>query len=162
MSSNREFFRNAPQELDVPNTQGVGHFPTNRRLTLVPFICIVFKKELHMATNPPSLPDVAETGLLTFYCHVIENQSAHPILQDEKAVEVSRQLNPLLAESSNPWLRRLAKGKVKDELVVHITLRAKKYDEYATAFFKGTPGRHPGQYRLRDGLALFSESTMAG
>jgi len=92
-----------------------------------------------MATNTPMLPDVAETGLLTFYCHVIESQSAHPILRDEKAIEVSRQLNPLLAESSNPWLRRLAEGKIKDELVVHITLRAKKYDEYAAAFFKEHP-----------------------
>lgn len=90
-------------------------------------------------TNQPSLPDVAETGLLTFYCHVIESQSPHPILKDEKAVEIARKLNPIIANSSSPWLRDLAKGKVKDELVVHIALRAKKYDDYARSFIKTNP-----------------------
>jgi O-methyltransferase involved in polyketide biosynthesis len=95
-----------------------------------------------MSTNPinqPVLPDVAETGLLTFYCHVIESQSPDPILNDEKAVEISRKLNPILANSPNHWLRDLTIGKVKKELVVHITLRAKKYDEYARAFLKTHP-----------------------
>jgi O-methyltransferase involved in polyketide biosynthesis len=36
-------------------------------------------------------------------------------------------------------LRNLAKGKLRDELVVHITLRAKKFDEYAISFFKKNP-----------------------
>ena len=27
------------------------------------------------STNSISLPDVAETGLLTFYCHVIESRT---------------------------------------------------------------------------------------
>ena len=53
---------------------------------------------------------------------------------DEKAVEISRQLNPFCAKSSSRLLRNLAKGKVKKELVVHINLRAKKYDEYANRF----------------------------
>ena len=43
-----------------------------------------------MSTNSISLPDVAQTGLLTFYCHVIESQNPDPILRDEKAVEISR------------------------------------------------------------------------
>jgi methyltransferase (TIGR00027 family) len=90
-------------------------------------------------TNPIALSDVAETGLLTFYCHVIESQAPHPILLDEKAVEVSHRLNPVLMKSSNRWLRNLAAGKVKKELVVHITLRAKKYDEYADSFLKENP-----------------------
>ena len=33
----------------------------------------------------------------------------------------------------------LAKGKVKKELVVHINLRAKKYDEYAKSFLIENP-----------------------
>ena len=89
--------------------------------------------------NLISLPDVAETGMLTFYCHVIESQSANPILRDEKAVAISRQLNPVLANSSSRLLRNLAEGKVKKELVVHINLRAKKYDEYAQAFLAENP-----------------------
>jgi len=90
-------------------------------------------------TNPIELPEVAKTGLLTFYCHVIESQNPDPILRDEKAVEISRQLNPVLANSSSQLLRNLAIGKVSKELVVHITLRAKKYDEYASAFLKNHP-----------------------
>ncbi len=89
--------------------------------------------------NQPSLPDVAQTGLLTFYCHVIESQSSHPILMDEKAVEIARKLNQVIANSSNRLLRDLAKGRVKDELVVHITLRAKKYDDYARIFINANP-----------------------
>ncbi len=92
-----------------------------------------------MSTNSISLPDVAQTGLLTFYCHVIESQNPDPILRDEKAVEISRQLNPVLENSSSKLLRNLAKGKLRDELVVHITLRAKKFDEYSISFFKKNP-----------------------
>jgi len=91
------------------------------------------------STNQPVLSDVAETGLLTFYCHVIESQSPNPILDDPKAVEIAQKINPIIADSPNRWLRNLAKGKVKDELVVHINLRAKKYDEYARAFLSTNP-----------------------
>jgi len=91
-------------------------------------------------TDPAiALPDVAETGLLTFYCHVIESQTPDPILRDEKALEISRQLDPICANSSSRLLRSLARGKVKKELVVHINLRAKKYDEYANSFLLKNP-----------------------
>jgi methyltransferase (TIGR00027 family) len=92
-----------------------------------------------MSNNSISLPDVSETGMLTFFCHVIESQSPNPILLDEKAVEISHQLNPVFANSSSSLLRNLAKGKVKKELVTHITLRAKKYDEYVNTFLKENP-----------------------
>jgi len=92
-----------------------------------------------MSDNSISLPDVSETGMLTFYCHVIESQSPNPILQDEKAVEISRKLSPIFANSSNKLLQNLAKGKIKKELVTHITLRAKKYDEYVNSFLKENP-----------------------
>jgi methyltransferase (TIGR00027 family) len=90
-------------------------------------------------TNQPVLSDVAETGLLTFYCHAIESQSPHPILEDQKAVEIAQRINPLIADSPNRLLRNLANGKIKDELVVHITLRAKKYDDYARSFLAANP-----------------------
>lgn len=91
------------------------------------------------STGSLVLPDVAETGMLTFYCHVIESQIPNPILRDEKAVEISRQLNPLFANSSSRLLRSLAKGKVKKELVVHINLRARRYDEYVKSFLLENP-----------------------
>jgi O-methyltransferase involved in polyketide biosynthesis len=92
-----------------------------------------------MFNNSIVLPDVAETGLLTFYCHVIESKNPDPILLDQKAVEISRQLNPILENSPKSFLRNLAKGKVKKDLVVHINLRAKKYDEYANLFLTKNP-----------------------
>lgn len=91
------------------------------------------------STNQPVLSDVAETGLLTFYCHVIESQSPDPILHDPKAVEIAQKINPIIKNSPNRWLRNLADGKIKDELVVHINLRAKKYDEYARSFLSNNP-----------------------
>jgi methyltransferase (TIGR00027 family) len=93
----------------------------------------------HDPTNSIALSDVAQTALLTFYCHVMESKKPHPILVDEKAVEVARQLNPLLANSPHQWLRNLAMGKVKKELVVHINLRARRYDEYAVSFLREHP-----------------------
>jgi methyltransferase (TIGR00027 family) len=92
-----------------------------------------------MSIKPIALPDVAETGMLTFYCHVIESHNPNPILLDEKAVEISRQLNPVFESSSSRLLRNLARGEVKKELVVHIALRAKKYDEYVNSFLKENP-----------------------
>jgi methyltransferase (TIGR00027 family) len=92
-----------------------------------------------MSNNSIELPDVAQTGMLTFYCHAIESQNPNPILVDEKAVEISRQLNPLFEKSSSKILKNLAKGKIREELVVHITLRAKKYDEYALSFLAKNP-----------------------
>jgi len=86
-----------------------------------------------------TLPDVAETGMLTFYCHILESQTTDPILRDEKAVEISRRLNPLFENSSSRALRNLAKGKISKELVTHISLRAKKYDEYARSFLAENP-----------------------
>lgn len=98
------------------------------------------------------LPDVAETGMLTFYCHAIESQHPDPILRDEKAVEIFRQFNPVFANSSSRLLRKLAKGKVSKELVVHITLRAKKYDDYALSFLN----RHPGGVIVNIGCGMDS------
>lgn len=85
------------------------------------------------------LPDVAETALLTFYCHAIESQSPSPILGDEKSVEITRRLNPLIKDSPSRLLRSLAAGKLSPDLVVHITLRAKQYDQYVRDFLVQHP-----------------------
>jgi methyltransferase (TIGR00027 family) len=86
-----------------------------------------------------TLSDVATTSLLTLYCRAIESQSPDPIIQDAKAVAITRKLNPELAASKDRLLVSLAKGKIRKELAVHISLRAWKYDEYAQDFLI----RHP-------------------
>ncbi len=85
------------------------------------------------------LSDVSETGLLTLYCRAKESLSDEPILKDEKAVEITRALNPLLAESGSKVLRDLAAGRLKPMLVVHIALRARQYDLYAREFLARCP-----------------------
>lgn len=85
------------------------------------------------------LEHVSETGLLTLFCRAIESQSANSILNDEKAVELARRLLPVLSSSGRESLQRLAKWRIPTTLVVHIALRAKKYDEIALAFLKHNP-----------------------
>jgi len=89
------------------------------------------QENMNKAVN---LSNVAETSLLTLYCRAIESQSADPILRDEQAVVTTKKLNPILAASSNKLAQSLANGKVNKQLVVHIALRARRYDEYAKSF----------------------------
>jgi len=110
------------------------------------------------------LSHVSETGLLTLYCRALESQSANPILNDEKAVEIARELRPVLASSEREGLRRLAQGRINPSLAVHIALRAKKYDEIARDFLTRNPhgmvvnlgcGMDSRFFRIDDGRVLF-------
>ena len=83
--------------------------------------------------------DVAETCLLTMYCHALESETDNPILVDDKAVEIARALNPELATAESQLLRKLASGKIDKRLIVFINLRAKRFDQYARDFL----ARHP-------------------
>ncbi|MBL7153207.1 MAG: class I SAM-dependent methyltransferase [Phycisphaerae bacterium] len=85
------------------------------------------------------LSDVAATSLVTLYCHALETQTPKPILEDAKAVEIVDKLNPLLSESPNKLRRDLAQGKLDKRLIVHIALRARRYDEYVNQFLKISP-----------------------
>lgn len=96
------------------------------------------------------LSDVGNTGLLTAYCHAIESRSPSPLLVDPRAEAIAARLSPLLAESPDPFLRRLARGRLPGNLVVHIALRARKYDDYARDF----ACRHPGGTVVNLGCGL--------
>ncbi|EGJ34928.1 MULTISPECIES: class I SAM-dependent methyltransferase [Moorena] len=80
--------------------------------------------------------DVAATSLLTLYCHALESQSKDPILYDPLAVEITDKLTPELSQSDNKLYHSLAKGKVEKKLVVHIAMRAKRYDDYTRNFLE--------------------------
>ncbi|MDY0020627.1 MAG: class I SAM-dependent methyltransferase [Anaerolineae bacterium] len=86
-----------------------------------------------------ALNDVSQTSLLTLYCHALESQSKDPILDDPKAVELTRRLSPQLATSKNPLNRQIAAGKIDHRVIVHIALRAKRYDAYTRAFLAQHP-----------------------
>jgi len=82
------------------------------------------------------LSDVAGTSLITLYCHALESQSGTPILEDPRAVEIVDKLNPILSESPNMLYRKLTWGKIDKRLVVHVCMRARRYDEYVRDFLK--------------------------
>lgn len=94
--------------------------------------------------------DVEESCLLTFYCHVQENRRTDPILEDPLALEIANRIDPLLAASPSRLQKYVASGKIRDALVVHICLRAKKYDEYARDFLT----RHPDATIINIGCGI--------
>jgi len=83
--------------------------------------------------------DVASTSFVTLYCHAIETLSDNPILSDPKSVEIATELNKTLSLSKNTLDRTLVAGTLDTRLVVHIAIRAKKYDDYARDFLKRCP-----------------------
>lgn len=108
--------------------------------------------------------DVAATSLLTLTCHALESQTEQPILHDPKAVEIIEALRPRLAQAESKLLRNLAAGKVDERLVVHVSLRAKRYDEYVRTFLAQFPdgvivnigcGLDDRFQRIDNGQALF-------
>jgi len=83
--------------------------------------------------------DVAQTSLITLYCHALESQSKDPILDDPKAVEITHELDRILSKSKNKLDQDLANRKLKRELVTHIAIRARQYDRYVSDFLKRSP-----------------------
>jgi O-methyltransferase involved in polyketide biosynthesis len=86
------------------------------------------------------LGDVSSTSLLTLYCHAIETQSRDPILVDPKSVEIAGILDGTLSRSDNRLYRNLSQRRIKRQLVTHIAIRAKRYDDYARDFLLRNPG----------------------
>lgn len=87
------------------------------------------------------LADVSETGVLTLFCRAIESLSPNPILKDERAVQIMRELAPLMTSSPHALMRDLSHGRPPggQKMVVHIALRAQKYDQYALDFLASHP-----------------------
>lgn len=83
--------------------------------------------------------DVSQTSFITLYCHALETLSAHPILSDPKSVEITSELNKTLSSSERELDRILVSGKLPESVVVHIAIRAKRYDEYAKDFLEKFP-----------------------
>jgi methyltransferase (TIGR00027 family) len=90
--------------------------------------------------NNLDLSGVEETALLTLYARAIESQSEDPILKDEKIVALVQQIDPLLQKQKSKMAERLRKRAIDPRLTVHMQLRAKKYDDYASSFLEVHPG----------------------
>lgn len=104
------------------------------------------------ATTPDGLDfsDVEESCLLTLYCHAQENRRADPILEDPRALEIASRIDPLLAASRSRLLRLISGGNLRDALLVHICLRARRYDDYAREVLS----RHPAAAIVNIGCGL--------
>ena len=92
-----------------------------------------------MNEPPIKLGDIAATSLATLYCRALESASAGPIISDPMAVELTRQLTPLLRRSEVALHRRLAAGRVDRQLSIYVSLRAKRFDAYAADFIRRFP-----------------------
>ena len=82
---------------------------------------------------------VEETALLTLYTKAIESQSADPILKDERAEALVRQIDPLIKDKPSRMAKKLYKRSIDPRLVVHLALRSKKYDSFAKVFLEENP-----------------------
>jgi methyltransferase (TIGR00027 family) len=85
------------------------------------------------------LNDVAATSLITLYSRALESESKKPIINDPKAVEIVRLVNPELSKSKNKLHRKMAKGKLDKKIIATLALRAKRYDQYVKDFLKQSP-----------------------
>lgn len=85
------------------------------------------------------LGDVAATSLVTLYCHAVETLSENPILSDPKAVFIVRELDRRLAGSDERLHRDLVGRSLDPRLVVHISIRAKRYDDFVREFLAKSP-----------------------
>lgn len=88
---------------------------------------------------PAGISDVAATSLVTLYCHAIETCSDNPILADAKSVEIAAELDKKLFYSKEPLARDLVSRRLDRNLVIHIAIRAKKYDTYVREFLSRSP-----------------------
>lgn len=82
---------------------------------------------------------VSETMFLPLYCIALESRSKNPIIEDPKAVDITEKLNKRFRTSKKKLFRKLARGKLNKKLLVTISLRSRRFDEYIRAFLKTSP-----------------------
>lgn len=97
-----------------------------------------------------NINDVSETAFLTLYAHAEDARTADPILGDSSSVQTFKVLKEKLEESGKVLHKKLLSGKIDKKSVVHIVIRAKKYDEYIADFIK----KHPDACIVNIGCGL--------
>jgi len=85
------------------------------------------------------ISDISSTMLITLYCRALESRSRNPIIEDTEAVRIADAINSRLAGSEDRLYRELAQGKLDRKLVMFISLRARRCDDYARAFLLNNP-----------------------
>jgi O-methyltransferase involved in polyketide biosynthesis len=85
------------------------------------------------------LEAVSETLFLPLYSLALESQRPNPIMVDEGAVALTRQLNEYFAASDKRIFRRLAQGRLPATLLTSMALRIRQYDRYVSRFLDQQP-----------------------
>jgi O-methyltransferase involved in polyketide biosynthesis len=89
------------------------------------------------------ISDVSESLLLPLYARALESRSLDPILVDERAVEITQELNLMFERSGSPLHEQLSKGKLRrrfgDKLSVALALRTRRFDRYCMDYMKEHP-----------------------
>lgn len=90
-----------------------------------------------------ALTDISETLLIPLYSRAFETQSEHPLINDWKAVEITKQLNKVFATSPVLLHQQLTKGKVRrtsnKKLTAFLALRSRRFDRYCQEFLLKNP-----------------------
>jgi O-methyltransferase involved in polyketide biosynthesis len=74
--------------------------------------------------------NIASTSLLTLYCHAADARSNRPILGDMKSAEIVDSIHSILAASEFPFAQYLTQQGPDSRLIMHITMRARRYDTF--------------------------------
>ncbi len=103
-----------------------------------------------------TITGISETLLIPLYSRAYEAKSDHPLIVDQKAVEITETLNTVFATSSHPLHKQLARGKVRrtqnKKLAAFLALRTRKFDQYCLEFLH----RHPTGCIVELGCGLSS------
>lgn len=90
-----------------------------------------------------ALTDISETLLIPLYSRAFETQSEHPLINDWKAVEITKQLNKVFETSPVLLHQQLTKGKVRrtsnKKLTAFLALRSRRFDRYCQEFLQRNP-----------------------
>lgn len=79
--------------------------------------------------------DISNTALVTLKCHIQDAKQKEPILNDKSSLQTIEYLNAFLDEKS----KRLLHKSVRNNMIKHTALRAKKYDDYVRQFLSTYP-----------------------
>ena len=86
-----------------------------------------------------NITDISETLLIPLYARAIESKSNKPIIYDEKAIEITDELNKYFENSKSKLHRNLSKGKLRKRLPASLSLRTRKFDRYTIDFINTNP-----------------------
>lgn len=110
------------------------------------------------------ISELNETALLTLFARARESQSENPIIKDEKAEALVAALKPVVSTRRTKLAQKLSKSAIDVRASVHLTLRARKYDEYVRVFLAKDPngvvinlgcGLDTRFFRVDNGLLAF-------